>query len=314
MLHDVDFGEVADRIRDAAPVPLLLSVIAATLTFPLRTIRWRYLLRLEGATLPFTPLWHATAIGFMANNVLPARAGEVVRAYAARKLTGVRFSTAFASVAVERMLDGIVLVGMLVVAAFAGGFSADTTVGGVTVGQVAVWAGAVFGGLLLVALVVVQRPALMVRLARRIFGVVLPSALADRMGVILEGLVAGLDALGTPSRAFAAFFWSVVVWSTYAVSFWFGFVAFDVAAPWSATLMLQALIAFGVALPSAPGFFGIFEGVSRAALALYGVAAGQAVSFAIGYHVATFIPITLLGLWSLWATSLRLAELRGGER
>ena len=101
-LHDLDLGEVVEHMRAVRVVPFIASVVVATLVFPIRTIRWQYLLRLDGEKLPFVPLWHATAIGFMANNLLPARAGEVARAYAARRLTGVPFMTAAATLVVER--------------------------------------------------------------------------------------------------------------------------------------------------------------------------------------------------------------------
>ncbi len=87
--------------------------------------------------------------------------------------------------------------------------------------------------------------------------------------------------------------------------------AFGIDVPWSAPLLLQALIGFGVAIPAAPGFWGPFEAVMRIGLSLYAVPAGLAVSFAIGFHLGGFVPITLLGLWSLSRAHLHLADLRG---
>jgi uncharacterized membrane protein YbhN (UPF0104 family) len=68
-----------------------------------------------------------------------------------------------------------------------------------------------------------------------------------------------------------------------------------------------------VALPSSPGFFGVFEAVTRVTLALYGIEAGRAVSYALGYHFSTFVPITVLGIWSLSRAHLHLADLRAAE-
>ena len=88
-LRGVHPGEVARHIRDAHPAPLFLAVIVATLTFPIRMVRWRLLLRDEsGGPLPAAALWHAVAIGFMANNILPFRAGELVRTCAIRPAMG----------------------------------------------------------------------------------------------------------------------------------------------------------------------------------------------------------------------------------
>jgi hypothetical protein len=312
-LHDVDLGELWARLRGVHVLPLLAAVAVVTLSFPVRTIRWRLLLRSEGSALPFKPLWHATAIGFMANNLLPARAGELARAYAARKLTGVRFSTAFASIAVERMLDGITLVALLTIAIWAGGFAPGTTVGGMTLVGVARGAGIFFSVLLAVALFLVHWPGPAMRIARRTSHAVLPQRWAARTMDILEGMLWGLDALRRPGSFLVVMFWSFAVWLMASSSFWLAFRAFDIEVPWSAALLLQCLISFGVAIPSSPGFFGPFEAVTRVTLALYGIEAGRAVSYAVGYHLSTFVPITLLGIWSLSRAHLHLADLRAAE-
>jgi len=309
-LRDVSLRDVWDHIRDVRPLLLLVTVVLATATFPLRAIRWRYLLRLEGEALPLAPLWHAAAIGFMANNVLPARAGEVARAYAVRQLTAVRFTTALGSIVIERVLDGITLVVLLLVGAWAGGFSAQTTVGGVTIGTVARGAGVLFGALLVVALLVVRWPELALGVAERFLKWALPSRWTRRLLGYLEGLVSGLEGLRTPGSLATVLVWSFAVWVTMAASFWTGFMAFGIDVPWSAALLCQAIIAFGVAIPSSPGFFGPFEALVRVTLGLYGVPPEQAVSLAVGYHLATFLPITVLGMWSLTRTRLQLGQLR----
>ena len=312
-LRDVHVADVLDHLAGVRWRWFLASIAVATATFPLRTIRWRYLLRIEGVALPVGPLWHATAVGFMANNVLPARAGEFARAYMARRLTGVRFTTAFASIAVERILDGITLVGMLLFATAAGGFNPSTRVGSVTLGSVATGAAILFGALLVVAVAVVRWPHPTLRLAERVLHAMLPNRLAGRLHVLIGGLVEGLDALAAPGRVAWALLWSSVVWATAALSFWLAFRAFGIDVPWSAAAMLQALIAFGVAVPSAPGFAGVFEAVAKTTLVLYGVAETPAVSLAIGYHLGTWVPITALGFWSLARAGLRMGDLRGDD-
>jgi uncharacterized protein (TIRG00374 family) len=268
------------------------------------------LLRYEGAPLPWTPLWHATAIGFMANNLLPARAGEVARAYAVSRLTAARFTTAVASVAVERIFDGIVLLALLVLGLGAGGFGRHTAIGGVPVERFTTWAAVVFGGLLVAALVVVAVPRFTRRVAQAVTHAALPERWAHRAMDLLEGLLEGLSALRAPRRLAVVVWWSVVLWVNNALSFWLAFKAFGLTLSWGPALVLQGVIAFGVAVPSTPGFFGVFEGATRAALTLYAVPATAAASLAIGYHVCGFVPITLLGLWSLWRANLHLSDLR----
>lgn len=301
--------EVWERVRGVRLLPFVSAIAAATLTFPLRTVRWQYLLRLEGDTLPFKPLWHATAIGFMATNLLPARAGEFARAYAARHMTEVRFTAAFASIAVERLMDGITLVAFLAIATWSGGFASGTAVGSVTLGQIARVAGAFFTLVLVASMIVVHWHAVAIRLIQTVTRRLLSESWAARVMNIVEGLLAGLDSLRSVRRLAAVVFWSLIVWLTGAASFWFGFVAFGIDAPWSAALMLQSIIAFGVAVQFSPGFFGQYEALTRVTLGLYGLGLGQAVSFAVGFHLGGFIPITLLGLWSLSRAQMKMSDL-----
>ena len=309
-LHDVALREVANHMRQARPLAFLGAVALATATFPLRTIRWRYLLQRNSTVLPLVPLWHATAIGFMANNLLPARAGELSRAYAARRLTGVRFTAAVGSVAVERVFDGLILVGLLAVGIAWGGFARETSVGGVSLARVAMVAAVIFLPALLAAFWVVHWPGPALRIAHGVMERLMPRRWAARLLGILEGLLGGLDALKSPRRFVLVTAWSVVLWVVSAASYWLGFIALGLDVPPSAALLLQGLIAFGVAIPSSPGFFGPFEAVTRATLGLYGVEAVQGVSFAVAYHIAVFLPISVLGLWSLSRAHLHLADLK----
>ena len=145
-LHGVDARAVVDHVRRASPWLLCATIVIATLTFPLRALRWRLILRdVGGSELPLLPLWHATAIGFMANNLLPVRAGEFARAYAARQAVSVRFTTALASIGVERVFDALVMVGLMTVALVAPSFPRQATIGGVSLSRLATVAGGLGG-------------------------------------------------------------------------------------------------------------------------------------------------------------------------
>ena len=315
-LHGVDPRAVLDHLRRADPLLFCAAIALATATFPLRTIRWRVILRDEtggGERFPFRPLWQATAVGFMANNLLPARAGEVARAYLARRQLPVRFTTALASIGVERVFDGLMMVALLSLAIAAPSFPRDAAVGGTSLSRIATVAGALFGAALVVALLVVHRPAPWLALFARVLHRLLPARHADRLTHLAEGLVAGLAVLKSPGRFVTVVGWSVVLWVVNALSFAVCFRAFGLPVPWVGAFLLQGLIGFGVALPSSPGFFGPFEAVTRVTLALYGIGADRAVSYAVAYHIGGFIPITLLGLHSLSRSQVRLGELRRVE-
>jgi uncharacterized protein (TIRG00374 family) len=310
-LHDVDPRAVAGHLRRADPLLLAAAIALATATFPLRTIRWRVMLRDPvGQPFAWTPLWHATAVGFMANNLLPARAGEFARAYVAKRLLPVRFTTALGSIGIERVLDGLVMVGLLGAAIAAPSFPRHATVGGALLSRVAGIGAVLFVAMLGVAFLVAHRPAPWIAFATRALRAVLPPPVAARGIHLLDGVVGGLAVLRNPARLAAVVAWSLVLWLVNGLSFVVCFRALGLAIPWEAGWLLQGLIGFGVALPSSPGFFGPFEAVTRATLALYGIGADQAASYAIAYHIGGFIPITLLGLYSLSRSNVHLGELR----
>jgi uncharacterized protein (TIRG00374 family) len=295
-LRDVSLEELLRHITSARPGPLAAAVAIATITFPLRLVRWRLLLRDDqGEPYPSAPLWHAIALGFMANNVLPLRAGELIRSYTAARLTGARFTTVISSVAVERIFDALTVVALLTLALLNPGLPGSVTVGGTSVAQLARVAGIIGIAALLGAILVVAAPLAAERLVRR----VLPHAhVADRIVDLIEGIRQGLTVLRSPSRLAGVVFWSLVLWLVNALGFYVGFAAFDIPVGYTGALLLQGLLILGISIPSTPGFFGPFEAVIVAVLALYGISRGLAFSYAIAFHVTTFVPITLLGIWS----------------
>src|SRR6266480_4243988 len=159
-VRGTQWSDVLAGLRAVDPLLLVLTVALATLTFPIRLIRWRVILRDERERpLPWLPLWHAVAIGFMANNLLPARAGEFARAYVASRQLPVRFTTALASIGVERVFDALVMLGLMALAIASPSFPAHSTLLNTPLSRLAGRAALLFGAMLVVALVIVLRPA-----------------------------------------------------------------------------------------------------------------------------------------------------------
>jgi uncharacterized protein (TIRG00374 family) len=310
VLFKIDPRQVWEYAQHANGWLLLLTVLLATLTFPVRAIRWRLILRdANGQALPFAPLWHATTIGFMANNLLPARAGEVARAYVASRQLPVRFTTALASIAIERVFDALVMLGLMALAIALPSFPAQAHIGGRSLSAIAATTAALFGVVLLIALLVANRPGPWLVFGERVARRLLPVPAADRVVRTLDGIIEGLVVLKSPARFAGVVLWSLVLWLKNAAAFAICFRAFGLDIPLEAALLLQGIIGFGVAVPSTPSFVGVFEAATLVTLQLYGVDSSLAVSYALTYHLTTFLPITLLGLWSLSRLHIRLGEL-----
>jgi uncharacterized protein (TIRG00374 family) len=308
-LRGIDFGAVMEHIGGSNPLLLLLSTAAATGIFPLRARRWRPILHSVAPDLPFAPLWRATAIGMMVSNLVPARAGELARAYAlARETRRVPFTAAFASVAVDRGFDAAIVLLLMFVAMLDPRFSSGAVVAGQPAARV-IGAGAVFAGSVLGILYLMARfPNAVVRAYEVVVRRISPR-LEHRGGELLRTFVSGLGVLRRPALFAEVLWWTLLHWLLNAFAFWLAFLAVGIDAPFSAALFLQGLIAIGVALPSAPGFFGIFELFAKAGLTIYGVSDDLAVAWAISFHFLSFIPITLIGTWYFVRLGLHMREI-----
>jgi uncharacterized protein (TIRG00374 family) len=121
-----------------------------------------------------------------------------------------------------------------------------------------------------------------------------------------------MSALSSPRRVVGVLLWTLAIWACNAASFYVMFSAFGIAVDYPGSLVLQGAIMFLIAVPSSPGYFGVFEAPVKAILGLFGVPAAVAVSYAFTYHFTTFIPITALGLWSVARTGFGLKDARAG--
>lgn len=313
-LRDTDAAHILDAVRNANPLLLLLSTVVVTLTFPARAMRARWLIAASiDRHPPYRPVWLATAIGFMANNLLPLRAGEIARGFATARLVGMPVSTAFSTIAVERVFDGIVIMTMLAIGIAAPGFPDHFRLGGATLGSLAASMAALFVGALVVLGVLAHRPHRLLGLIHRLTRKVFPARAAATAIRLLDNLVTGLSVLRRPRDFIWVVIWSLVVWGLNAMSFVLAFQAFQLEVPVSAALVLQGVIALGVAVPSSPGFVGVLEYMCRITLGFYGIGVSAVAAFAISIHLAWFIPITALGLWALARAGLSFRDIRQGR-
>jgi uncharacterized protein (TIRG00374 family) len=310
-LHDVAFGKVIDVLRHSNLFLFVLSAAAATAIFPMRAKRWQIILDPVAAGLPVAPLWRSVAIGMMVNNVAPARLGELARAYALTKETPrVRFTAAFGSLALDRACDAIVLMLLMVAAMLAPGFPRDTMISGQPAIRFAiVFAG--FGAALVLALYgIVFFPRHVDGCYRAVARRIVPR-FEERGSALLHAFTSGLGVLRDPRRLAAVAWWTLLHWLCNGLAFWIGFKAVGIDAPFDAALFLQGLIAIGVAAPSSPGFFGVFEFAARLGLAVYGIDATRALSWALGFHLLSFLPITLIGAYYFARLGLHFRDLKG---
>lgn len=297
--------------RGVHSIPMLLAVVLATLPFALRIPRWRLLLRHDDdSALPASALWRATSIGFAANNVLPFRAGELLRVAVASRLGRVSFATALSSLAVERVLDGLIIVGLLGAGLVVAHFPPEITLAGAPVAATATRIGAICLVALLLAIAAAWQRDLALKLLRRMVG---HGSIGEKLYHFVDRLLAGLNALRNPRRAIPVVGWTLVIWLVNAAAFYVAFRAFDIHVPFSGALVLQGLLMFGIAAPQAPGYIGGFEVPIVLVLGFYSIDKDVALAYALTYHITTFFPIIFLGAWSAVQSGVTLKTARAVE-
>jgi len=308
-LRGVPVRQVAAHIGDANPWWVLAMVPLHILALYLRALRWRWLARsLSEKPLPIRPLFRATALSFMAINVLPFRLGELARPWLLGRETEVRGSAALGTLVLERAIDftAVSLLGGIVL------YVHTKTMPGWVRSGAAIFAVLSVLPVAVIAALRLDEPRTLALIAW--FARPLPEAARSRvMDLVTEvcrGL-AGLRGLYATAQVVlqTALLWGVVLPAPFLVGLW----AFDIQlAPRTmllATFTTSVFVALAVAAPSSPGFFGVFHFACREALALFGVPRAVAVAYGTLVHITYWLPVTLIGSVIAAQTGARLAEI-----
>ena len=296
LFHDVDFGEMGRRLASTRWAFLAASVATYLVGLWSRARRWHYLYPPDAHP---THLLRAIVIGYMGNNLLPLRAGEVLRTYVMAR-HGQRLWTTVGTIVVERVLDGLAVGCILAYLLVA-----------VALPRELWWAAVIFVAvdlaLIGVLAVMAGAPAACRRIALALTQRIAPP-LVRRVSDSLETFNEGLR--GARSRAHLApmLAWSIVGWVLWAVSAWMGLYATHLELPLAASWAVLGFVGLGVSLPSSPGFAGIVQAATVLALALFSVPRQEALSFSLLLHAAQFVPVTLWGLVLIVAEQVRFSD------
>jgi uncharacterized protein (TIRG00374 family) len=273
-----------------------------------RTWRWHYLLR-SVKVVPLRRLFPVVCIGYFGNNVYPARAGEVIRAFVLRRNEGISVSASLATIIIERVFDGLV---MLLFVFFALPFVGAEHIPPIYRGAVIL-----FSLLFLAALAVFLWMALDPRRVTTVYHFLADRLAPRRFRPALDGFydrfISGLHSLRSGRDVLMIFVTSTVIWLTETVKYWFVMHAFQFSISFIGLMLMNGVVNLTTTLPSAPGYVGTFEVGARVLEAL-GVEYGLAFGYTVVLHVALWFPITALGAWYMWRHGVRWRdfEQRGG--
>ena len=289
-LRGIDWLEVAHIVRGAAPLPLLAGAALGTVSLFLRAWRWRILLNAEGTVDVPTAFW-ATAAGYFGNNFLPARAGELVRTYMIASRSTLSNTYVLATALSERIADAVALVvisagALLLLPAQPGWLSG------------AARPFAVLGLLGAIAIAVLPLLEGLVRAA--IARAPLPGPVRLRLTGVLEQAFRGMRSFHDGRRLGGFLVLTVILWSVDALGAIVVARALGLDLPVAAAFLLIAGLGVGSALPSTPGYVGIYQFVAVTVLTPFGFSRTAAIAYILVAQAASYVVNALLGSLAIW--------------
>lgn len=299
-LKGLKIEEMWNSIKNARYGWLLPGVAVYFLGVYARAWRWHYLLR-PLKPIPTQVMFPIVAVGYMGNNIYPARAGEILRAIVLKKREQVPISASLATIIVERVFDGVVMLGFIFVnlSELAQLTHGAAVIGEASIQQVAMFGSLLFGTALLIFLAAAMFPQFTHRLVRGTIQRIAPSLWREKLIHISERFLNGLESLRSPLDALMVFFTSVVIWLLETGKYWFVMHAFNFEVSFFALMLMNGVVNLATTIPSAPGYIGTFDAPGIAVLVAYGVNKAVAASYTIVLHVALWFPITALGAFYL---------------
>jgi uncharacterized protein (TIRG00374 family) len=301
-LRGVDFASLVQALSGANYWLLIPASLLTLLAFYIRAVRWGIMLR---SVKPISKgsLFSATMIGFAANNLLPARLGELVRAWAIGRQEQISRSAAFATVVVERVVDVFSLLFFFGLTLLLHPFPTEARRGG----YIALGLNVVLLGFLLLAERNPDRVAAMGQwLADRS-----PQRIREKVRALVANFATGLGVLREGSSILQLVFYSLLLYAVTVLGIHTCLMAFDFSTPWYAALVLLVTITLGFIIAPTPGYVGSVQVACVWSLALFAVPRSEAFSFSLFYHVTQFVPITAVGLWFLARQGLSLNQVAG---
>lgn len=310
-LSRVDLSEIGRRIVEASRVWLGVSFVIALSTFALRALRWTWMLR-PIARVPFFPAFVATAVGFAANTVLPARAGEIVRPALLARERRLPFSPLLASILLERILDAACVL-LFLLFAIAQGPPPGGSRAFDLLARAAVIPALLLAGVVGVAILAVFRRSAADRLFQRITRG-LPRSIAPRAQSFAAAFLDGFQSLRQPWLALQIIAGSLVMWLVINVQVYAVLRAFGLSYPFSASYVTTAAAVLGLAVPTPGGIGGYHAAVQVALTDVYGAPVAEASGVALLAHAISFVPITLIGFLLFAASPMRKVKLTDLEQ
>jgi len=308
-VRKIEWSSLGVAFSEAKYIYIFPTIIIMFASFYIRAIRWEVLLS-PIKKISVLNLFSASMIGFMANNVLPARLGEIIRPVMIARKEKIGVSTSFATIAIERVFDilGIIVIASLLFCFLPSDNQANSQA---VIHQLKKWSAIMaFFGICTIAILFLL--SLYPKKAGAVFEKLLfvfPHHLRDKLVNLLHSFISGLQVFDHKIKLLWVGVLSLIIWLLNAASIYVLCYSFDIGLSYAGACFVTVCIALAVALPQAPGFIGVFHIATQKSLDVFGVGLSSAQSFAILLWAVSVIPVTVAGLLFLWREGISFGEI-----
>ncbi len=304
-LNGLELASVWGALRRADYVWLLPGIALYFLAVLARSWRWHYLLR-PLKSIALRRLFPVVVIGYMGNNIYPARAGELLRAYVLKRRDGVSASASLATIVVERIFDGVT---MLLFVFFTLPVAQAQWNLPDSLRPVVIAGAALFFTALIVFLLLAARPAAAARVYHFLVDRLLPGRFRARVHGLLDRFMTGLATLRDFRHIMIVFVISLVIWLLETTLYGFVARAFSLGVSFFALMLMNGVVNLATTLPALPGYVGTLDVTGIGVLMALGVDQALATGYTLVLHAGLWLPITLLGFVFTARESLRWSDL-----
>ncbi len=294
-----DLGQVIDTAKNANYLYVFPALIVYFIGVWIRAIRWHFILK-PIKSISSARLFPVVVIGYMANDVLPARIGEIVRSYILGDREKISKTASLATILVERLFDGLIMLLFMAIVSFFVNFSEQLQ-------QIFKFAGIFLVIFFVIIVVIASSKKLTLDLIQLILKL-LPQKF--RAPIVKRGnlFIDGLAAVQNFRTVFVGLALSLVAWLFEACMYYILAIGFDLNLPIYAFILTTAVVNLGTMVPSSPGYIGTFEALSVFTLSLFAINENVAFTYTVVLHVLLIVPITFWGFFYLWKYNLSLKK------
>ena len=298
--------EILDALEGVSYFYLALSLICMFFSMFFRATRWYYIL-LPTKKISIHSLFASIMIGFMGNGVLPMRIGEFLRAYSISRKEDIKITTSIATIALERILDGLAVITLLLILIFICPIEEVEARLDVPIRHIGIIVTIVYMAAIAFLVILRLKSEAFLRITEKLVGLV-SKGIAKKVSHILDSFLLGLASLKSPSQLLQIGFHSVLVWISILGVYVTVLKAFSIQIPFYGYLLLQIFVVIGVLIPT-PGFIGPFHYFFKLALTKgFAIDPSLAGACAIIAHALGFVPVVIVGLFYFLREHLSLKE------